>query len=81
MDWRLGAAYFESQLIDYDVCSNGAIGLIGRVGNDPRKHRYFNIQNKRMIMIRIGVSVICGCSSFLSRKESLSFLNYLNSLS
>jgi deoxyribodipyrimidine photolyase len=28
MDWRLGAAYFESQLIDYDVCSNGAIGLI-----------------------------------------------------
>jgi deoxyribodipyrimidine photolyase len=27
MDWRLGAAYFESQLIDYDVCS-GAIGLI-----------------------------------------------------
>jgi deoxyribodipyrimidine photolyase len=28
MDWRLGAAYFESQLIDYDVCSNWAIGLI-----------------------------------------------------
>jgi deoxyribodipyrimidine photolyase len=23
-----GAAYFESQLIDYDVCSNWAIGLI-----------------------------------------------------
>jgi deoxyribodipyrimidine photo-lyase len=22
MDWRLGAAYFESQLIDYDACSN-----------------------------------------------------------
>jgi hypothetical protein len=38
------------------------------VGNDQRKHRYFNIQNKRMIMIRIGVSVICGCSSFLSRR-------------
>ena len=22
MDWRIGAAYFESQLIDYDVHSN-----------------------------------------------------------
>jgi hypothetical protein len=45
----------------------GAIGLIGRVGND-QEHRYFNIQNKRMIMIRIGVSVICGCSSFVSQR-------------
>jgi deoxyribodipyrimidine photo-lyase len=26
----LGAAYFESQLIDYDVCSNWEIGLIWR---------------------------------------------------
>jgi deoxyribodipyrimidine photo-lyase len=43
MDWRIGAAYFESQLIDYDVCSNWEIGLIWRVGND-QKHRYFNIE-------------------------------------
>ena len=21
-DWRIGAEYFESQLLDYDVCSN-----------------------------------------------------------
>jgi deoxyribodipyrimidine photo-lyase len=28
MDWRIGASYFESQLIDYDVCSNGGTGLI-----------------------------------------------------
>jgi deoxyribodipyrimidine photo-lyase len=54
MDWRLGAAYFESQLIDYDVCSNWNWAYLAGVGNDPRKHRYFNIQNKRMIMIRIG---------------------------
>jgi hypothetical protein len=68
MDWRLGAAYFESQLIDYDVCSNwGNWAYLAGVGNDPR-HRYFNIQNKRMIMIRIGVSVICGCSSFVSQR-------------
>jgi hypothetical protein len=31
MDWRLGAAYFESQLIDYDACSNWEIGPTSRV--------------------------------------------------
>ena len=47
MDWRLGAAYFESQLIDYDVCSNwGNWAYLAGVGNDPRKHRYFNIQKQ-----------------------------------
>jgi deoxyribodipyrimidine photo-lyase len=28
MDWRLAA--YESQLIDYDVCSNWQLGLFGR---------------------------------------------------
>ena len=43
MDWRIGAAYFESQLIDYDVASNyGNWMYIAGVGNDPRD-RYFNI--------------------------------------
>ena len=49
-DWRRGAAYFESQLIDYDVCSNwGNWNYVAGVGNDPRKHRYFNVisQGKR----------------------------------
>jgi deoxyribodipyrimidine photo-lyase len=41
MDWRIGASYFESQLIDYDVCSNWGTGLLAGVGNDPRKHRFF----------------------------------------
>jgi hypothetical protein len=36
-------------------------------------------KNKRMIMIRIGVSFVVAV--VFSRKESLSFLNYLNSLS
>jgi deoxyribodipyrimidine photo-lyase len=35
MDWRIGASYFESQLVDYDVCSNET-GLIAGVGNDQR---------------------------------------------
>jgi deoxyribodipyrimidine photo-lyase len=42
-DWRAGAAWFESQLIDYDVCSNQGnwLYLSGR-GTDPRGHRRFN---------------------------------------
>jgi len=44
IDWRWGAAWFESQLIDYDVCSNWANwNYVAGVGNDPREDRYFNI--------------------------------------
>jgi deoxyribodipyrimidine photo-lyase len=47
MDWRIGAAYFEEQLIDYDVCSNwGNWAYLAGVGNDPRGHRYFNIDKQ-----------------------------------
>ena len=47
IDWRIGAAYFEEQLIDYDVCSNwGNWAYIAGVGNDPRGHRYFNIEKQ-----------------------------------
>ncbi|MFN5539211.1 MAG: DASH family cryptochrome [Candidatus Melainabacteria bacterium] len=36
LDWRMGAEYFESLLIDYDVCSNyGNWAYIAGVGNDP----------------------------------------------
>lgn len=43
-DWRIGAAYFESQLIDYDVSSNwGNWAYIAGVGNDPQSGRKFNI--------------------------------------
>ena len=43
-DWRLGAAYFESRLIDYDVHSNwGNWNYVAGVGNDPREDRYFNL--------------------------------------
>ena len=35
LDWRIGAAYFESQLIDYDVHSNyGNWMYVAGVGND-----------------------------------------------
>lgn len=42
--WVLGAAYFESLLLDYDVCSNwGNWRYVAGVGNDPREDRYFNV--------------------------------------
>jgi deoxyribodipyrimidine photo-lyase len=43
VDWRWGAEYFESVLIDYDVCSNyGNWNYVAGIGNDPREDRYFN---------------------------------------
>ncbi|MDP5061874.1 MAG: DASH family cryptochrome, partial [Maribacter sp.] len=45
-DWRIGAAYFESMLIDYDVHSNwGNWMYASGVGNDPRD-RKFNIKRQ-----------------------------------
>jgi deoxyribodipyrimidine photo-lyase len=44
LDWRIGAAYFESMLIDYDVQSNyGNWMYVSGVGNDPRD-RKFNVK-------------------------------------
>ncbi len=44
IDWRMGAEWFESQLIDYDVCSNwGNWNYSAGVGNDARGFRFFNI--------------------------------------
>ncbi|GGI57708.1 DASH family cryptochrome [Winogradskyella haliclonae] len=43
LDWRIGAAYFESLLLDYDVHSNyGNWMYVAGVGNDPRD-RKFNV--------------------------------------
>lgn len=43
LDWRLGAAWFESMLIDYDVSSNyGNWMYVAGVGNDQRPFRQFN---------------------------------------
>lgn len=44
VNWQLGASYFESLLIDYDVTSNWCNwNYVAGVGNDPRENRYFNI--------------------------------------
>ncbi len=44
VNWQMGAEYFESVLIDYDVASNwGNWNYVAGVGSDPREDRYFNI--------------------------------------
>ncbi|CDN14644.1 Cryptochrome [Richelia intracellularis] len=44
INWQMGAEWFESFLIDYDVCSNwGNWNYTAGVGNDARGFRYFNI--------------------------------------
>ncbi|MDG2252084.1 MAG: DASH family cryptochrome [Methylophilaceae bacterium] len=49
-DWRAGAAWFESQLIDYDVYSNHCNwAYIAGCGTDPRGGRHFNVDKQREI--------------------------------
>ena len=44
LDWRLGAEWFESLLLDHDVCSNyGNWQYSAGIGNDPRQDRKFNM--------------------------------------
>ncbi|MCC9642609.1 DASH family cryptochrome [Rhodopirellula sp. JC740] len=44
IDWRWGASWFESQLIDYDVASNyGNWNYAAGIGNDSRGFRFFHI--------------------------------------
>ena len=41
LDWRIGAAYFESMLLDYDIHSNyGNWMYVAGVGNDPRDRKF-----------------------------------------
>ncbi|GAA5888760.1 hypothetical protein JCM6882_002841 [Rhodosporidiobolus microsporus] len=43
IDWRIGAEFFESHLIDYEPSNNyGNWQYVGGVGNDPRASRQFN---------------------------------------
>ncbi|WP_192035234.1 DASH family cryptochrome [Halomonas sp. YLGW01] len=44
IDWRLGAAWFEHCLIDFDVASNwGNWGYVAGVGREAGRERYFNV--------------------------------------
>ena len=84
LDWRIGAAYFESLLIDYDVHSNyGNWMYVAGVGNDPRD-RKFNVQlqaerydeNKSKIVAEYGeelyrafrLYLYAGCHAFRANR-------------
>lgn len=44
INWQMGAEYFESLLIDYDICSNWCNwNNIAGVGNDPKEYKHLNI--------------------------------------
>lgn len=44
LDWRMGAEWFESLLVDHDVSSNyGNWNYSAGIGNDPRENRKFNM--------------------------------------
>lgn len=48
LDWRYGAAYFQQQLLDYDVGSNwGNWQYLAGVGADPRGWRQFNLEKQQ----------------------------------
>eukprot|EP01120_Amphizonella_sp_Union-15-10_P005110 TRINITY_DN15850_c0_g1_i1.p1 TRINITY_DN15850_c0_g1~~TRINITY_DN15850_c0_g1_i1.p1 ORF type:complete len:540 (+),score=87.42 TRINITY_DN15850_c0_g1_i1:95-1714(+) len=50
IDWRMGAEFFESILLDYDTCSNYGNWLyVAGVGTDPREDRYFNVIKQAMM--------------------------------
>lgn len=50
LDWRLGAEYFESMLLDYDPCSNwGNWIYLAGVGNDGRDFRRFNPERQAVM--------------------------------
>jgi deoxyribodipyrimidine photo-lyase len=47
IDWRMGAEWFESLLIDYDPSSNwGNWNYTAGIGNDARGFRFFNIHKQ-----------------------------------
>ncbi|MGC6442114.1 MAG: DASH family cryptochrome [Rubripirellula sp.] len=47
LDWRLGAEWFESRLIDHDPSLNyGNWNYAAGIGNDAREYRWFNINKQ-----------------------------------
>jgi deoxyribodipyrimidine photo-lyase len=58
MDWRYGAAWFEHQLVDFDVASNwGNWQYIAGVGVDPRGGRHFNLSKQAELFDQDGAYV------------------------
>ncbi len=62
INWLMGAEWFESQLVDYDPCSNYGNWLyIAGAGNDPRDNRYFNILTQAQRYDAMGAYIKLWC--------------------
>jgi deoxyribodipyrimidine photo-lyase len=62
IDWRLGAEWFESLLVDHDVASNyGNWNYVAGVGNDARGFRYFHIPTQAEKYDRKGRHAVLWC--------------------
>lgn len=79
LDWRYGAAYFETQLIDYDVGSNwGNWQYLAGVGADPRGSRQFNLEKQTHTYDPEGAFVATWCGQII--KQDHHYLNPLDSV-
>lgn len=62
LDWRWGAEWFESHLIDHDVASNyGNWNYAAGVGNDARGFRWFNLESQATKYDRDGAHARLWC--------------------
>ncbi|XP_045130719.1 cryptochrome DASH-like isoform X1 [Portunus trituberculatus] len=72
LDWRLGAEWFESQLLDHDVCSNyGNWNYAAGIGNDPRENRKFNMIKQAFDYDPKGDFVRCWVPELAGLKEAM----------
>lgn len=75
LDWRIGAEWFESVLLDYDPASNyGNWQYVAGIGNDPRGSRKFNIIKQSHDYDPLGDYV----STWIPELKSLSNMTYVH---
>ncbi|KAL6215215.1 hypothetical protein ACLB2K_014646 [Fragaria x ananassa] len=66
IDWRMGAEWFETCLLDYDPCSNYGNWTYGAgVGNDPREDRYFSIPKQVSTLLHCFLYSLLNTSKYL----------------
>ena len=76
VDWRVGAEWFESRLLDYDVGSNWANwAYLAGVGGDPRSSRYFSVPRQQAVHDADGAFVSLWIPALSKRKQQPSILD------